>query len=274
MQKITKKDYEELKNKIQILSEFLNGGKGSGNFGHAGRLGKVGGSSMSGAPNNILVKRQITIRMGGKKYTPQQFKQRAQRQKEAEVLEEIAKNQQDLKGLEKQVMKNKGWTVYEENGEVCGEFSQKINQIATSIGEDDVQVMNNGKKYLQDNNGEYYRSHPTDADGFAIYTIDKHRAALDYADGKEDAICHLVVDKSNFITDESMKAIRSRLIKNAKTKELKEALEKTPRTAPVKDTTIAAMLGYDGIIRPTGDSGTEYIVIKPKLLRIDGTINK
>ena len=32
MQKITKKDYEELKNKIQILSKFLNGGKGSGNW--------------------------------------------------------------------------------------------------------------------------------------------------------------------------------------------------------------------------------------------------
>ena len=44
MQKITKKDYEELKNKIQILSEFLNGGKGSGNWGHAGRPGKRGGS--------------------------------------------------------------------------------------------------------------------------------------------------------------------------------------------------------------------------------------
>lgn len=44
MQKITKKDYEELKNKIQILSEFLNGGKDSGNWGHAGRPGKVGGS--------------------------------------------------------------------------------------------------------------------------------------------------------------------------------------------------------------------------------------
>ena len=229
---------------------------------------------MSGAPSNILVKRQITIRMDGKKYTPQQFKQRAQRQKEAEVLEEITKNQQDLKGLEKQVMKNKGWTVYEENGEVCGEFSQKINQIATSISEDDVQVMNNGKKYLQDNNGEYYRSHPTDADGFAIYTIDKHEAALDYADGKEDAICHLVVDKSNFIEDKSLKAIRNRLIKNAETRELKELLEKTPKTAPVKDTVIAAMLGYDGIIRPTGDSGNEYIVIKPKLLRIDGTIDK
>ena len=48
MQKITKKDYEELKNKIQILSKFLNGGKGSGNFGHLGRPGKVGGSSSQG----------------------------------------------------------------------------------------------------------------------------------------------------------------------------------------------------------------------------------
>lgn len=49
MQKITRKDYEELKNKIQILSEFLNGGKGSGNWGHTGRPGKVGGSGKGGS---------------------------------------------------------------------------------------------------------------------------------------------------------------------------------------------------------------------------------
>lgn len=33
---------------IQVVSSYLNGGKGSGNFGHGGRPGKVGGSSSTG----------------------------------------------------------------------------------------------------------------------------------------------------------------------------------------------------------------------------------
>lgn len=37
--------YKELANKIERLEVLLNGGKGSGNFGHSGRPGKVGGSS-------------------------------------------------------------------------------------------------------------------------------------------------------------------------------------------------------------------------------------
>lgn len=41
------KTYEELKLKIGELEKKLNGGLGSGNFGHAGRPGKVGGSSKS-----------------------------------------------------------------------------------------------------------------------------------------------------------------------------------------------------------------------------------
>lgn len=56
MQKITKKEYEELKNKIQILSEWLNGGKGSGNFGHAGRPGKRGGSGKGGGAKGLAEK--------------------------------------------------------------------------------------------------------------------------------------------------------------------------------------------------------------------------
>lgn len=45
---ITKKQYNELKNKIEELEAVFNGGKGSGNFGHLGRPGKVGGSSSGG----------------------------------------------------------------------------------------------------------------------------------------------------------------------------------------------------------------------------------
>lgn len=44
MAKLSKEDYEELKNKLENLEKLLNGGKGSGNFGHSGRPGKRGGS--------------------------------------------------------------------------------------------------------------------------------------------------------------------------------------------------------------------------------------
>lgn len=43
--KITKNQYLDLLERIATLECRLNGGKGSGNFGHAGRLGEVGGSA-------------------------------------------------------------------------------------------------------------------------------------------------------------------------------------------------------------------------------------
>ena len=43
-----KETYNSLVGKIEILSKLINGGDGSGNFGHTGRPGKVGGSSQSG----------------------------------------------------------------------------------------------------------------------------------------------------------------------------------------------------------------------------------
>lgn len=43
-----KETYNSLVGKIEVLSKLINGGKGSGNFGHGGRPGKVGGSSQSG----------------------------------------------------------------------------------------------------------------------------------------------------------------------------------------------------------------------------------
>ena len=41
--------YEELKNRIEKIEHILNGGAGSGNFGHAGRPGERGGSSSGGS---------------------------------------------------------------------------------------------------------------------------------------------------------------------------------------------------------------------------------
>ena len=46
---ITKKQYNELKKRVDALELALNGGKGSGNFGHSGRPGEVGGSAPKGS---------------------------------------------------------------------------------------------------------------------------------------------------------------------------------------------------------------------------------
>lgn len=55
--------YNLLKNKIAELEAYLNGGKGSGNFGHAGRPGKRGGSGKGQAGESAMVK-------GVKSYSP------------------------------------------------------------------------------------------------------------------------------------------------------------------------------------------------------------
>ena len=47
--KITKEQYLQIANRLQELETQINGGKGSGNFGHAGRPGEVGGSAPEGS---------------------------------------------------------------------------------------------------------------------------------------------------------------------------------------------------------------------------------
>lgn len=44
-----KQDFIEIHKRLDSLQRLLNGGKGSGNFGHSGRPGKVGGSGKSSA---------------------------------------------------------------------------------------------------------------------------------------------------------------------------------------------------------------------------------
>lgn len=54
--KIQKNTYETIKQKIETLECLLNGGPGSGNFGHAGRPGKIGGSSSTDSAVRELAK--------------------------------------------------------------------------------------------------------------------------------------------------------------------------------------------------------------------------
>lgn len=56
MAKINKSDYEALEFRINLLEVLFNGGKGSGNWGHSGRKGKVGGSGKGGGIKGIADK--------------------------------------------------------------------------------------------------------------------------------------------------------------------------------------------------------------------------
>lgn len=49
---MNRKLYNELKAKVESLEKQINGGKGSGNFGHAGRPGKIGGSAPEGVASS------------------------------------------------------------------------------------------------------------------------------------------------------------------------------------------------------------------------------
>ena len=55
---LTRKTYNEIKTKIEKLEVLVNGGKGSGNFGHAGRPGKKGGSAPE-ASSKITIPKTI-----------------------------------------------------------------------------------------------------------------------------------------------------------------------------------------------------------------------
>ena len=61
---MNRKQYNELKAKIEKLEKELNGGKGSGNFGHAGREGKVGGSAPSGYGSSKAARRSKPFEEG------------------------------------------------------------------------------------------------------------------------------------------------------------------------------------------------------------------
>lgn len=56
--------YNLLKDKMAVLESYLNGGKGSGNFGHAGRPGQRGGSGKGGKGVGSMVR-------GVKSYEPE-----------------------------------------------------------------------------------------------------------------------------------------------------------------------------------------------------------
>ena len=64
--KMKKSVFEMIEQRIEALEKMLNGGKGSGNWGHAGRPGLVGGSSSGGVSGMAMG----GMRKGVKSYDP------------------------------------------------------------------------------------------------------------------------------------------------------------------------------------------------------------
>ena len=58
--KVSRSIYDSLMTEIEVLEKQINGGKGSGNFGHSGRPGEVGGSA-SGDGSGRLLRRVVSI---------------------------------------------------------------------------------------------------------------------------------------------------------------------------------------------------------------------
>lgn len=56
-----KEVYNKIQEKIQKLETLLNGGKGSGNFGHSGRPGEIGGSGDGGSIESVDEKTKVLV---------------------------------------------------------------------------------------------------------------------------------------------------------------------------------------------------------------------
>lgn len=256
---ISSYNIKKLNNKIEYIQKKINGGEGSGNFGHLGRPGKVGGSAGAGLIQDVKpVQKDIKIRVDGKEYSPKQLSEELNKAKDEDILNQIEQNLSNPKKLEANIMESNGWI---SNPDGSYNLGHKITKLKFQKSINDVEVMNNGRDYLEGDDDNFYRSEGKNADGAALYTINEKETALIYSDNREDKISHLIVDTTNFVNDRDINKYRKKLIKETENPSVKKVLSVNNEKADIKNTTIAGMLGYDGIIRKTRDSGTEYIVL-------------
>lgn len=256
---ISSYNINKLNNKLDNLIEILNGGPGSGNFDHAGRPGKVGGSAGAELIQDIKpVQKHIKIKVDGKEYSPEQLREELNKAKDEDILNQIEQNLSNPKKLEANIMESNGWIA---NPDGSYSLGHKISKLKFQKDSNDIEVMNNGKDYLEGDDDNFYRSEEKGVDGAALYTTDTKEVALTYSDNREDKISHLIVDTTNFVNDRDINKYRKKLIEETENPEIKKVLSANLEKADIKNTTIAGMLGYDGIIRKTRDSGTEYIVL-------------
>lgn len=95
-----KEVYDKLKEKVDNLEKLVNGGKGSGNFGHSGRPGQVGGSG-----NGIDFDAELkALDKEGVPFTSPRYQALLQMQKEAQSKSEklIGSSEGNLKITQKE----------------------------------------------------------------------------------------------------------------------------------------------------------------------------
>lgn len=104
-----KETYNSLVGKIEILNKLINGGKGSGNFGHGGRPGKVGGSSQSGG---LSKGQSVESEHGGEKGTGKTVRKPTDKEIKPSKSEYIKKMSEYVKSKGKtSVDMTKSWSV-------------------------------------------------------------------------------------------------------------------------------------------------------------------
>lgn len=159
MIKLSKEDYEKLKNKLENLEKLLNGGKGSGNFGHSGRPGKRGGSGKgdgikvhegSGETDYYYAEDGDRVLASGK--TEEEALKKAKEKLEKEKKEPKDKSGQESskkdEGKKTSTMLDKiekaGGTVYRGEGDIYSLFGDGVDTVTMSkkdalkLAEDDA----------------------------------------------------------------------------------------------------------------------------------------
>lgn len=120
------------------MKRFIyDGGKGSGNFGHVGRKGKVGGSSESGSTNN-----PDTKRIYGRERVKEEELNKLTPKRKDEYLSTIDKEEAITNIIEKQIKLNKMYMVGERFAiKQPVSYDRKINEIMVEKSIDEEQAM-------------------------------------------------------------------------------------------------------------------------------------
>lgn len=117
-----KSDFEIVKKRIEELEKIVNGGKGSGNFGHSGRPGQVGGSGDGvGAGIDKKDKKSDTMETLQKEFKDKKLGEKASTVKE---------QKQRVKELEEMLPKIRKATTGDviKDADIYGRFSEVLRE--------------------------------------------------------------------------------------------------------------------------------------------------
>lgn len=244
-------DFEDYDKALKIIEEhqekkqknfFENGGKGSGNFGHSGRPGQIGGSGAGGDISKSNIPAVDNIEISNEDI-----------QKVSDDLWDIVSSNKETEAFDG-LMEASGWTK-SQNGWT---MDSKIHSFASKPAEGEITGFNNGKKWLVDRNEENYSSNFTDEDSPGIYMMDSMKGESGYLDKKSGGVVALYFNPKNFTSDKNLDKLREKVSKQ---------VDAVKSKTLIPDSLLASMFGYEGIRRKTSDSGYEYMTWNPSILK-------